>query len=125
MISLRLASSRMMGIEWSFRIGSDWRLLNRRPSGKHSPTGENPEATGRGEGDMQYRRLGDAGVKLSEIGLGGWLTFGNAIDVQRAAAVMGAAFDRGINFFDTANVYARGRCEEVWGELLKERRRDG
>src|SRR6059058_1093082 len=49
---------------------------------------------------MQYRRLGDAGVKLSEIGLGGWLTF------------------------DNANVYARGRCEEVWGELLKDRRRD-
>jgi aryl-alcohol dehydrogenase-like predicted oxidoreductase len=74
---------------------------------------------------MQYRRLGEAGVKLSEIGLGGWLTFGNALDVQRSAEVMSAAFDRGINFFDTANVYARGRCEEVWGELLAGRRRDG
>jgi aryl-alcohol dehydrogenase-like predicted oxidoreductase len=74
---------------------------------------------------MQYRRLGEAGVKLSEIGLGGWLTFGNALDVQRSGEVMSAAFDRGINFFDTANVYARGRCEEVWGEVLAGRRRDG
>ena len=73
---------------------------------------------------MQYRRLGEAGVKLSEIGLGGWLTFGNALDVKRSADVMSAAFDRGINFFDTANVYARGKCEEVWGELLAQRRRD-
>src|SRR5215212_9328007 len=73
---------------------------------------------------MNYRRLGDAGVKLSEIGLGGWLTVGNAIDVDRARAVMDKAFEVGINFFDTANVYAHGRCEEVWGELLRPRRRD-
>jgi len=72
---------------------------------------------------MQYRRLGDAGVKLSEIGLGGWLTFGNAIEQKQAAAVMNAAFERGINFLDTANGYARGRCEESWGELLKDRPR--
>lgn len=74
---------------------------------------------------MQYRRLGDAGVKLSEIGLGGWLTFGNAMAAERARAVMDRAFDLGINFFDSANAYARGRCEEVWGELLAGRRRDG
>jgi voltage-dependent potassium channel beta subunit len=73
---------------------------------------------------MNYRRLGDAGVKLSEIGLGGWLTFGNALEQQQAKAVMDKAFDVGINFFDTANVYARGRCEEAWGELLQGRRRD-
>jgi aryl-alcohol dehydrogenase-like predicted oxidoreductase len=73
---------------------------------------------------MNYRRLGDAGVKLSEIGLGGWLTVGNAIEVERARAVMDRAFDVGINFFDTANVYAHGRCEEVWGDLLRPRRRD-
>ena len=72
---------------------------------------------------MQYRRLGDAGVKLSEIGLGGWLTFGNAIEQQQARAVMDAAFDNGINFLDSANAYARGRCEESWGELLKDRPR--
>ncbi|MGB7159906.1 MAG: aldo/keto reductase family protein [Tepidisphaeraceae bacterium] len=72
---------------------------------------------------MQYRRLGDAGVKLSEIGLGGWLTFGNAIEQRQAQDVMNAAFERGINFLDTANGYARGRCEESWGELLKDRPR--
>jgi voltage-dependent potassium channel beta subunit len=74
---------------------------------------------------MQYRRLGDAGVKLSEIGLGGWLTFGNALAAEQARAVMDRAFDLGINFFDSANAYGRGRSEEVWGELLAGRRREG
>ncbi len=72
---------------------------------------------------MEYRRLGDSGVKLSEIGLGGWLTFGNAMDVNTAGAVMSRAFELGINFYDTADVYAGGKCEEVWGQLLKDRRR--
>ncbi|HEV8605001.1 MAG TPA: aldo/keto reductase family protein [Tepidisphaeraceae bacterium] len=72
---------------------------------------------------MNYRRLGDAGLKLSEIGLGGWLTFGNAIDVEVARGVMNKAFDLGVNFYDTADVYAQGKCEEVWGQLLKDRRR--
>jgi voltage-dependent potassium channel beta subunit len=72
---------------------------------------------------MQYRRLGDAGIKLSEIGLGGWLTFGNAIEQKQAQDVMSAAFERGINFFDSANAYARGKSEEAWGELLRERPR--
>jgi len=73
---------------------------------------------------MNYRRLGDAGVKLSEIGLGGWLTFGNAVDLDQGRAVMDKAFDAGINFFDTSNVYARGKCEEVWGQYFQHRRRD-
>src|SRR3954465_9548816 len=72
---------------------------------------------------MQYRRLGDAGMKISEIGLGGWLTVGNAIDSDTAAAVMNKSFDLGINFYDTADVYAQGKSEEVWGQLLKDRRR--
>src|SRR6185369_9213314 len=72
---------------------------------------------------MNYRRLGDAGIQLSEIGLGGWLTFGNAVEQGVAKAVFDKAFDVGINFFDTANAYARGRCEEAWGELLFPRRR--
>src|SRR4051812_50176667 len=74
---------------------------------------------------MQYRRLGDAGMKISEIGLGGWLTVGNAIDSDTAAAVMNKSFDLGINFYDTADVYAQGKSEEVWGQLLKDRRRAG
>jgi aryl-alcohol dehydrogenase-like predicted oxidoreductase len=72
---------------------------------------------------VQYRRLGAAGMKLSEIGLGGWLTFGNAVDLQQTRAVIDKAFEVGINFLDTADAYARGKCEEAWGEVLKERRR--
>jgi len=71
---------------------------------------------------MLYRRLGDAGVKLSEIGLGGWLTFGNAIEEAEGKAILRTAFDLGINFFDTANVYAGGACEEAWGRLLSDRK---
>jgi aryl-alcohol dehydrogenase-like predicted oxidoreductase len=69
---------------------------------------------------MHYRRLGDAGIKLSEIGLGGWLTFGNALDKTIARSIFKKAFDVGINFFDTANAYAGGKCEEAWGTLLKD-----
>jgi aryl-alcohol dehydrogenase-like predicted oxidoreductase len=72
---------------------------------------------------MHYRRLGEAGIKLSEIGLGGWLTFANALEAEQARAVVNKAFDVGINFFDTADAYAGGRCEEAWGELFKDRRR--
>jgi voltage-dependent potassium channel beta subunit len=72
---------------------------------------------------MNYRRLGSAGVKLSEIGLGGWLTFGNALEAEQARAVMSAAFDAGVNFFDTADAYAEGECERAWGKLLSEHKR--
>jgi voltage-dependent potassium channel beta subunit len=72
---------------------------------------------------MNYRRLGEAGVKLSEIGLGGWLTFGSAFDADQGRAVMDRAFELGINFFDSANAYGRGRCEDLWGQLLAGRRR--
>jgi len=72
---------------------------------------------------MLYRRLGEAGIKLSEIGLGGWLTFGNALELEQARAVMNQAFDVGINFFDTADVYASGKAEESWGIVLKDRKR--
>jgi aryl-alcohol dehydrogenase-like predicted oxidoreductase len=69
---------------------------------------------------MEYRRLGAAGIKLSEIGLGGWLTFGNALEAEQAKAVMKTAFDVGINFFDTADAYANGKGEQAWGQLLQE-----
>jgi len=72
---------------------------------------------------MNYRHLGDAGVKVSEIGLGGWLTFGNAIEMEQGRAVMDKAFELGINFYDTADAYGRVKCEEAWGELLRHRRR--
>src|SRR5688500_18710499 len=73
---------------------------------------------------MEYRRLGNAGMRLSEIGLGGWLTFGNAVERRAAQAVFDKAFDCGINFFDTANAYGKGVSEEVFGEMLQGRPRE-
>lgn len=67
---------------------------------------------------MKYRRLGKSGVKLSEIGLGGWLTFGNTTGEDTGQEIIDQAFDCGINFFDAANVYAAGACEILWGQLL-------
>ena len=67
---------------------------------------------------MKYRRLGNAGVKLSEIGLGGWLTFGKTTGEKTGQQLIDTAFECGINFFDTANVYATGACESMWGKLL-------
>ncbi len=73
---------------------------------------------------MKYRKLGNTGTLVSEIGLGGWLTFGNALTQDTAREVMDAAFELGITFFDNANAYAKGNCEAVWGELLADRPRD-
>ena len=73
---------------------------------------------------MNYRRLGDSGLKISEIGIGGWLTAGNAQAKSVTKEVLDAAFDVGINFFDNANVYARGEAERVWGECLADHGRD-
>ena len=67
---------------------------------------------------MRYRRLGNSGLRLSEIGLGGWLTFGHVHDESSGRAVIDRAVDCGVNFFDTANVYAAGACETMWGRLL-------
>lgn len=67
---------------------------------------------------MNYRNLGNSGIKLSEIGLGGWLTFGGVTNEDTGHSLIDTAFDSGINFFDTANVYANGACEMMWGKLL-------
>jgi aryl-alcohol dehydrogenase-like predicted oxidoreductase len=67
---------------------------------------------------MRYRRLGNSGLRLSEIGLGGWLTFGHVHDERSGRELMDRAFASGVNFFDTANVYATGACETMWGKLL-------
>jgi len=69
---------------------------------------------------MQYRHLGRSGVRVSEICLGSWLTYGAAVDDGRAAACIRKAYELGVNFFDTANVYARGEAEKVVGKVLKE-----
>jgi aryl-alcohol dehydrogenase-like predicted oxidoreductase len=69
---------------------------------------------------MQYRALGHSGLKLSVIGLGSWLTFGNAIDRDTARVCIRAAWDAGVNFIDTANVYAKGAAEETLAPILRE-----
>lgn len=67
---------------------------------------------------MNYRHLGKYGVKVSEVSLGSWLTFGGATEDETARRCIEKAYDLGINFFDTANVYARGKAEEVVGRVL-------
>ena len=73
---------------------------------------------------MQYRHLGKYGVKVSEVALGSWLTYGGATEDEAARACIEKAYDLGINFFDTANVYARGKSEEVVGKALAAYARD-
>lgn len=73
---------------------------------------------------MQYRHLGKYGVKVSEVALGSWLTYGGATEDEAARACIEKAYDLGINFFDTANVYARGKSEEVVGKSLAAYPRD-
>src|SRR4051812_33024868 len=73
---------------------------------------------------MRYRQLGDSDLRVSEISLGSWLTFGGGISDEDAKACVDAAFDAGINFVDTANVYGRGAAEEFLGEVLASRPRD-
>jgi len=73
---------------------------------------------------MEYRRLGSSGLKVSEVCLGSWLTYGGAVDDRTAEACVDKAFEVGINFFDTANVYADGKAEEVWGRILRKFDRD-
>jgi voltage-dependent potassium channel beta subunit len=72
---------------------------------------------------MKYRRLGAAGMKVSEVALGGWLTFGAQIDEAAVRAVVRAAIEGGVNFIDLADVYARGEAERVFGAALSEYRR--
>ena len=68
---------------------------------------------------MEYRRLGKAGLQLSELSLGSWVTFGHQIDDSVAEQLMKIALDAGINFFDNAEVYAHGQSEIVMGRVLK------
>ena len=68
---------------------------------------------------MNYRRLGKTGLKVSEISLGSWLTYGNGIGDETAIKTIDTAYELGINFFDTANVYNRGEAEKVVGKALK------
>lgn len=72
---------------------------------------------------MLYRQLGNSELNVSEIGLGSWLTYGVSVERERAGACVRRAFDLGINFFDTANMYGKGAAESLLGEALSPYRR--
>lgn len=73
---------------------------------------------------MRYRRLGASDLEVSEISLGSWLTYGVGVEADSARACLDRAFDLGINFIDTANIYGHGAAESFLGEALQERPRD-
>jgi aryl-alcohol dehydrogenase-like predicted oxidoreductase len=73
---------------------------------------------------MRFRKLGSSDLEVSEIALGSWLTYAGGIEADQARACTDAAFEVGINFFDTANLYGRGAAESAWGEILSYRPRD-
>ncbi|MFA5787673.1 MAG: aldo/keto reductase family protein [Actinomycetota bacterium] len=73
---------------------------------------------------MRYRNLGKWGLRVSDVGLGSWLTFGGSVDEETSAVCIHRAYELGVNFFDTANVYHRGAAEVVVGKALEGYPRD-
>jgi aryl-alcohol dehydrogenase-like predicted oxidoreductase len=73
---------------------------------------------------MEHRKLGDSDIDVSVIALGSWLTYSGGVGREQTEACTRAAFDAGITFFDTANVYGRGAAERAWGEILADYPRD-
>lgn len=73
---------------------------------------------------MEYRSLGRSGLKVSAVSLGSWLTYGGTVDERTTRSCIDRAYELGVNFFDTANVYARGASEEVVGRAIAEYPRD-
>jgi aryl-alcohol dehydrogenase-like predicted oxidoreductase len=73
---------------------------------------------------MRYRKLGHSDLEVSEISLGSWLTYGVGVEADKARACLDEAFEQGINFIDTANIYGRGAAESFLGEALQGRPRD-
>jgi voltage-dependent potassium channel beta subunit len=69
---------------------------------------------------VKYRNLGASGLRVSEISLGSWLTYGGYVERENAAKSIETAYELGVNFFDTANVYAQGEAEKVVGEVLRQ-----
>jgi voltage-dependent potassium channel beta subunit len=69
---------------------------------------------------MHFRRLGKSGLKVSEISLGSWVTFGNQVDQKLAIDLIHAAYEQGINYFDNADVYAEGESEILMGNAIKD-----
>lgn len=73
---------------------------------------------------MQYNKLGKAGIRLSEISFGSWITFGKQLNMNEVKTLMHTAFDHGINFFDNAEAYAHGEAEIIMGRAIKEFHRE-
>ena len=69
---------------------------------------------------MNYRRLGKSGLKVSELSYGSWVTFSLQLDQNKATQIMKEAYDKGVNFFDNAEVYANGQSEIIMGNAIKE-----
>lgn len=69
---------------------------------------------------MQYKNVGRSGLRVSQLGYGSWVTFGNQLDVKEAKALLQCCRDHGVNFFDNAEVYANGRAEEIMGQAIRE-----
>src|SRR5688500_9297872 len=70
--------------------------------------------------EMEYRRLGSSGLKVSVFSFGSWVTFGPQVDVSRAEEMLGHAYNAGINFFDNAEAYAGGESERIMGAAIAE-----
>jgi aryl-alcohol dehydrogenase-like predicted oxidoreductase len=73
---------------------------------------------------MEFRKLGSSEIEVSEVSLGSWLTYGAGVEREQTEACTRAAFEAGINFFDTANVYGGGAAESAWGEILSDYKRE-
>ena len=71
--------------------------------------------------EMSYRSLGNSGLKLSILGLGGWTTYGGSVtDQALITSIIREAFEAGVNFFDSTDIYARGGCDEAMGKVIRE-----
>lgn len=73
---------------------------------------------------MEYRKMGNTGLKLSVLSFGSWVTFAKQIDDFHSDALMSYAYERGVNFFDNAEIYANGESEEMMGRILRNRQWD-
>src|SRR6478672_324327 len=74
---------------------------------------------------MEFRHLGNSGLKVSAISYGNWITHGSQLEAEQATACVRAGLDVGITTFDTADVYAGGMAESILGDALASERRDG
>jgi aryl-alcohol dehydrogenase-like predicted oxidoreductase len=68
---------------------------------------------------VKYRKVGKYGIKVSEISLGAWLTYGNSVDASRTSEIVKAAIEAGVNFIDLADIYAKGEAERVVGQAIE------